>query len=791
MDATRNAEFGWQAEVHEFAAGNAAASAALSSLLNAVSDGACWVFPDGRLQPLNRRWFHLHGCEPGSDFPRDLGQYERRFAAQGSENLEFPVHPLRRASRGEAFSGLDYPLHIAGDERTPLLRWGSVAVPELQGRCLLIRAARTNAEQRAGLALLAGLTGINAALAVKPHVTELVQMVTDASTELSGAEYGAFFFVDTRTGRCHVYARSGPRVDAFPAEGSWQPEELFGVELPDHGVRRVQEPGALAGSARLPVRSCVAAAVTSCTGEALGGLLVGHSAPAAFDRSAEDAIAALAAQAAIAIDHSRARQALQRSEQHLVFALEAARMGTWEWHRHSGEVLCSEIMERIHGLAPGSSQHPFERFLRQLVPDDRAVVKSAMEQALEGRQPLRVEYRVVVQDRLAWVESKGRVLFDGNGEPVGMAGVASDISERKRSEERFRLAVEASPSAIVMLDGEGRITLANRQVTQLFGYAHDQLEGMTIDRLLPGTGTGRHPALAALDGDDFEQAARRVTELEGRDAQGRAIPLSVGANPIQVGNERYVLCALIDDSERKRAEENIRRVNEQLWRKNEEMEQFVYSVSHDLKSPLVTVTGFVGMLKEDLAQGDAQSAADSVERIERATRRMSALINDLLQLSRIGRVEIDRETVSLDEVVADLSHDLADRFRTHRAELKVQGPLPEISADRSRVVEVLDNLLSNALKYGCETPRAVITVGAERDDVEVRVFVRDQGPGIPQEYQAKIFQPFQRLDNRTQGTGVGLAIVEKIMRTHGGRAWVESESGHGSTFWLAFPERPT
>ena len=295
---------------------------------------------------------------------------------------------------------------------------------------------------------------------------------------------------------------------------------------------------------------------------------------------------------------------------------------------------------------------------------------------------------------------------------------------------------------------------------------------------------------AITDGATNEAAGAEATELMGIDSRGRSFPVSVGLNPISVGAQQYVLCAFTDNSERKRAEENIRRVNEQLWRKNQEMEQFVYGVSHDLKSPLVTVTGFVGMLKEDLSAGNADGAADAVERIERATRRMSSLINDLLQLSRIGRVEIDRQTVSLEEVIGDLQQDLIDQFNARQARLEVRGPLPDISADRARVVEALDNLLSNALKYGCPSPGTTVTVGAVRGTEEIRIYVRDQGPGVPAAYQRKVFQAFQRLSNQTEGTGVGLAIVEKIMRTHGGRAWVESEEGHGAQFWLAFPERP-
>lgn len=355
--------------------------------------------------------------------------------------------------------------------------------------------------------------------------------------------------------------------------------------------------------------------------------------------------------------------------------------------------------------------------------------------------------------------------------------------------ERFRLALEAFPSAMVMLDREGRIVLSNPQTTHLFGYAQHSLVGESIERIVPSEGARPHPMLGVKELNS-PQSPERPTELSGMHRDGHHIPILVGLNRVTLDREEFILCAFTDNSARKRAEENIRRVNEQLWRKHQEMEQFVYSVSHDLKSPLVTVTGFVGMLKEDLAAGHPEAATDSVTRIERATRRMSALINDLLQLSRIGRVEIERQTVSLEEVIGDLEQDLADRFRDAQAHLRIETALPSVSADRAQVVEVFDNLLSNALKYGCPEPGATITLGANATADEVQIYVQDQGPGVPAAYQEKIFQAFQRLSNQTDGTGVGLAIVEKIMRTHGGRVWLESPDGQGARFWVAFPERP-
>ncbi len=243
-----------------------------------------------------------------------------------------------------------------------------------------------------------------------------------------------------------------------------------------------------------------------------------------------------------------------------------------------------------------------------------------------------------------------------------------------------------------------------------------------------------------------------------------------------------------DVTEVRQAQEQIRQYATELERRNREMEQFVYSVSHDLKSPLVTCKGFTGILREDLADGKMDEALDSVERVERATLHMSRLIEDLLQLSRVGRVTNQPETVPVATLVGQLVEELR-RTATVAVDIEIQPDLPAIQADPVAVSRLFQNLLANALRYGCGNAEPRILVGSRIEAGEVRFFVRDYGAGIRAEYQERIFGLFQRLETNHEGTGIGLAIVSKIMEVHGGRAWVESTIGEGATFWLGFPAR--
>jgi signal transduction histidine kinase len=250
--------------------------------------------------------------------------------------------------------------------------------------------------------------------------------------------------------------------------------------------------------------------------------------------------------------------------------------------------------------------------------------------------------------------------------------------------------------------------------------------------------------------------------------------------------------------QRRRTELELRQVHAQLEgvieqrtaelaKKTEEMEQFLNTVSHDLKNPIVTCLGLAGMLREDVKAGRIGQTLDSVDRIERSVTRMRLFIEDLLNLSRVGQVPFVLTTVDTNEIVRSIGDDLRHRLEQAGVVLEIEDNLPVVNADTQRLTEVLENLITNAMKYGCDNPHPRITVGCIAEGEESRIFVRDNGRGIAQEHQAQIFEPFRRLRSDKEGSGIGLTIVMRIVKKHGGRVWVESEPGHGSTFWIALP----
>ena len=229
-----------------------------------------------------------------------------------------------------------------------------------------------------------------------------------------------------------------------------------------------------------------------------------------------------------------------------------------------------------------------------------------------------------------------------------------------------------------------------------------------------------------------------------------------------------------------------------LQQKNAEMERFAYTVSHDLKSPLVTITGFVGLLKGHVEAGRTEKAVAAADRVLGAAERMSRLIEDLLTLSRAGRSGADPEPVDLDALAARLASEFEPRATAAGGTVEVEGPLGAVLAGAQGVAEALENLLANAVRYALQRGGSRVAIRSEGTATGgLRLLVEDDGPGVPEAYRERIFQLFQRLDTDRQGTGVGLAVVARVMEVAGGRASVESAGGRGdrpgARFVLTFP----
>jgi PAS domain S-box-containing protein len=365
-------------------------------------------------------------------------------------------------------------------------------------------------------------------------------------------------------------------------------------------------------------------------------------------------------------------------------------------------------------------------------------------------------------------------------------GVVVDIAERKAAEEMFRLAVEACPSGMMIVDEYGRIVMVNREIERLFGYERSELIDHGVEMLVPEGARLRHRHLR----EDFATWPETRNIGSGRDLRGvhkdgSEIPLEIGLNPVHIGEELLVLCVVVDIS--------IRQRTDRL------KDEFVATVSHELRTPLTSIAASLGLLAGNPALGLPEPAKRLVTIAHSNSQRLVRLINDILDIEKIesGKIIFDLKRVELRPLVEqaiEASRGLAD---AHRVRLTIAEPAPAmavaVKADADRLTQVMLNLISNAIKFSPQNGEVAISIAHQGS--RARIAVRDHGPGIPPEFRARIFEKFAQADNSDSrqkgGTGLGLSIVKQIVARLDGEVGFEDAPGGGTIFCVDLPDWET
>ena len=397
---------------------------------------------------------------------------------------------------------------------------------------------------------------------------------------------------------------------------------------------------------------------------------------------------------------------------------------------------------------------------------------------------------------------------DGSGRIVGLSSISRDVTERKQAERalqesqaRLSGVIGSAMDAIISVDANQRVTIFNAAAEKMFACPAAEALGRPLDRFIPQRFREAH----RLHLEKFGRAGTTsrtmgsLQPLAGLRASGEEFPIEASISQIGAGAEKVFTVILRDITERKEAEERIRQMNAELEQRvkqrtaelttaNQELEAFTYSVAHDLRAPLRHIDAFSRLLSEDFAPQLPAEAQRYLQNLRHGARQMSQLVDDLLNLAHVSRQPLKYQPVPLDELVGTLVNEIKAEAGARQLEWRLH-PLPKVQCDPGLMRQVFANLLSNASKYTRPRSPAVIEVGCQPKNGQTAIYVRDNGVGFDMKYVDKLFGVFQRLhrSEEFEGTGVGLAIVERVVRRHGGAVWAEGTVGKGATFYFTLP----
>ncbi|MEE4253819.1 MAG: PAS domain S-box protein [Desulfuromusa sp.] len=464
-----------------------------------------------------------------------------------------------------------------------------------------------------------------------------------------------------------------------------------------------------------------------------------------------------------------------------------AHVGSWSLDLSRNQLTWSDEVYRIFGCEPQSFSANYEIFYGFVHPADRDAVETAYTDSMrKGNDFYEIEHRIIRKDttEVRYVYEQGIHKRDAEGEVIRSIGMVQDISKRKRTElelikqkNAYQSILSASHDGFLVVDTQGQILDVNPAYLTLSGYDRDEVLSLNISELDTRENAEemvRHiNQIKEQGGNLFESGHQR------KDGSIWLVEVSTTYSPLNGGR---FFAFVRDITERKQAQLA-------LQQKNEELEQFAYSVSHDLKSPLITVRTYAGMLRQDIFGTDQQQITEDFNYIDKATNKMQQLLDALLRYSRIGKSDTPEQTQTAYQLVNDSLDTLAGILQEHQVEIST-SELPQLLyGNPVHFGQIWQNLIENAVKYRGEQAQLHIKIGATQEGQDVVFYVRDNGMGIAPEHNDRIFNLFSQLNaGSEEGSGLGLALVKKIVSIYQGRIWVESAGpGTGSCFMFTLP----
>ncbi len=498
---------------------------------------------------------------------------------------------------------------------------------------------------------------------------------------------------------------------------------------------------------------------------------------------------------------------LRESEERLVLAQRLGNVGVWDWNTVTNALTFTPELEQLYGLIPGTIK-TYDDWRQLTHPDDIEKIEAEREQNIANHEPFDLEFRIFHKSgELRWLSAKGGAIYNDKGDVLRVLGINTDITERKtadkkiielieqlqqsnkeytQSEERFQDLADNIPNLAWMADANGWIFWYNKQWYDYTGTTFEEMQGWGWQKV-------HHPdyvdsvteewSTKILEGEQYDN----IFPLKGKNGNYRWFLTRIIPIRDEYGKVQRWFGTNTDFTEQKIIEENLENTMDELKQSNKELEQFAYITSHDLREPLRMITSFLQLLEKRYKDQLDQDASEFIGFAVNGAKRLDAMTKDLLKYSQITNEKREIIPVNFEHVLEHALTNLKVQIEENNA-IITHDPLPTIKGDEQLKIQLFQNIIGNAIKYRSqETPKIHISATKERN--QYLFSIKDNGIGMSFKHLERIFTIFKRLHTHEEyeGTGIGLAIAQKIVHQQGGQIWAESELGKGTTFYFTIP----
>ncbi|MDC0535308.1 ATP-binding protein [Francisellaceae bacterium] len=467
-------------------------------------------------------------------------------------------------------------------------------------------------------------------------------------------------------------------------------------------------------------------------------------------------------------------------------ASKVAQIGFWEYDQNTQEIYWSDGVYKIFGIEPGSIKVTYNGFFTFIPEEYRNAVEQEFKNSVSEKRDYFITHEIITKNnKVKYVEGRGKHTFNANGDLIKSVGSIYDVTIKYSSEKKFRDLLENASDGVHILDLEGNVIECSRSFAQNLGYSYEEALKLNVaewDASIP------KDELCGVIADLIKNPT--TFETKHKLKNNSIIDVQINAKGLLIDGIQYLYASQRDITPLKKAQQEIQNYNIALKRSNEELESFAYIASHDLKEPLRGIHNYASFLLEDYGDQLDDDGKDQLHTLQKLSKRMEDLINNLLHFSRVGRTELAYENCNLHGIVTEKIEMLQDFLYQNNTEVKITHPLPNVYCDKARIGEIFQNLITNGVKYN-DKPNKVITIEFEDRPESITFSVQDNGIGIKEDQFDHIFKIFKRLHARDKyggGTGAGMTIVKKIIERHNGKIWLTSIINEGTTFYFSIPK---